>query len=360
MVKQWFGSFGQGLEERKNKQLANDPPKLSKKGVLVILLLCCGVASASEPSKEASYLDLPAYDIERVLQPSKGAEKAEAPSAPEVGDALQWRISNLSKPGLSIELPESAEKDPQGFGWKLFLQPDSTFVAIPLKVGTLTLPSLPIRDPSGKRVGRTNPVSVEVQSAISPKDPNPKVPVGDIAPLGLEFPTGFMVAMGVVGVLILAALVYGLGRWIRALLARRPKKPEVIRPEDEVALEKLKELEAKRYLEQREFKKFYFGISDILKGYIGARYRFEAIDSTTGEMISVLKAKGLNRELLLDPLIHLFECLDLVKFTDYVPTATEGVELVELSRKWIAKSKRPPTVLPQGGVAETGAVHHAT
>ena len=81
---------------------------------------------------------------------------------------------------------------------------------------------------------------------------------------------------------VLGALAAGLALWalVRALRRRRAAVPP---PAPPLALEvrthqALSALQAERLPEQGRGREFYFRLSEILRGYLGERYAFEALE----------------------------------------------------------------------------------
>jgi len=137
---------------------------------------------------------------------------------------------------------------------------------------------------------------------------------------------------------------YVLNKW----KAKKAQLPAMVQSEDEVAFLSLAELESQNLLAQKNFKKYYFRLSEILKVYVGSRFQLGAPESTSIEILQLLKEK---RELqfgltlcVIEQLGVLFEKLDLVKFTDFQPELEEPVQILEESRKWIRATRRPKEV----------------
>jgi hypothetical protein len=154
--------------------------------------------------------------------------------------------------------------------------------------------------------------------------------------------------MVICGLLVLGALIYWFYRWSKSNRPLPPKPVEPPKPEDEVALTALAQLEKSGFLERGEYKKHYFGVSEILKTYIGERYGFDAPENTTREMMENLKlawARELGGdEKRLNTLGELFEQLDLVKFTDHVPEKIESQTVVSVAREFVRGTRRKPVI----------------
>jgi hypothetical protein len=350
MEKLWYASFVQEPAE-KNKMLRS---KENPFGFLLGIFISLAVSGAAIPSVIAAspsptssgYLSLPAFDAEMIQDHTDSTSL-------RVGDSLELKVNGIR--ATDIESPTEHLEDE---GWEIQAKPqnektpgnDFRFFAVPLKPGNLNLPSLLLKDSNGKQVGRTNPLNVEVKSAISPNDPHPQEPEKSAPPVGLAFPWWIVLAAGILALILLAGLVYGVYRWVKQ---RKKKLPPVAAepplPEDEAALQRLSELEKKGFLNRGEFKAHYFRISEILKLYVGARYRFDAPESTTREIIVFLEDKKSASDAVIDRLESLFNKLDRVKFTDHFPESEEASSLVAEAREFVMVTRRPPMTVQQAG-----------
>jgi hypothetical protein len=299
---------------------------------------------------DPNFLLLPAYDLE-MEKTSTGMK---------VGDSVNVKLDSGAKEGdaklpkdLKVQVPPGTENaDDLGF---TFNQPNSpngkdvNLTVTAVKSGHILIPSLEITDASGKPIARTNPISLDVATSIAATDPKPKEAEPPKPPVSLGFPLATLVALGILALLLLAALVYWLVQWSKKRRLNAPVGPLAPpKPEDEVALAALAQLEKKGLLKAGNFKAHYFAVSEIVKHYIGSRFRFDAAESTTDEMISHLEQhKGLPGDTL-DTLREMFERLDRVKFTDYTPIPFEGTQLLEDAKKFVTFTKRPPQIVTPG------------
>ena len=218
--------------------------------------------------------------------------------------------------------------------------------AVPIKPGQLTLPSLAIVDrKSGKSVARTNPFKVTVESAIRKDDPQPQTPAGLRPPADLVFPWWVLVLLGALALAVVAGIIYGLYRWSRKnrVPAETKELPKPLLPEDEEALNALTDLEKGGALTRGDFKNHYFRVSEVLKRYIGRRYDFDAPESTTAELLMQLdQIWGRSNPDWRAQVRELFLRMDVVKFTDYLPTPDDASKIIPEARKFILSSRRRP------------------
>ena len=129
---------------------------------------------------------------------------------------------------------------------------------------------------------------------------------------------------------------------------------EPARPPHEIAYERLSKLKELKLIEQEKIKEHYYLLSEIIRGYLEARFELPIVERTTSEaykeMVGSAKLKRKEVTLIKD---FLEEC-DLVKFAKMLPEAKEidsdfekGVSIVDLT-KFIPQ----PVVTPgmgQGG-----------
>jgi hypothetical protein len=135
------------------------------------------------------------------------------------------------------------------------------------------------------------------------------------------------IALGV-GLLI---LIFGLIWYFRFRkkgegLFSKPAPPP--RPPHEIALEELARLEAEKLFENGKPKEYYSRLSDILRTYLGGVYHFDAMESTTYEIVSHLSENG-QASSHLSTLDNVLDLCDLAKFAKYESTPEESVSAIK-------------------------------
>jgi hypothetical protein len=172
-----------------------------------------------------------------------------------------------------------------------------------------------------------------------------------------------------------ALLWGGLGLLVGALLAyfgykhfTKPKPPEPPpppRPPWEIALERLDEVRHAGLLDAQRHAEYFDRVNDAVRGYLGARFGFEGLESTSDEILSSLKkhaggfvridtASELNAPTPGIPLDEvrqfLAEC-DLVKFANLRPSPdqcgtalTVGEHIIRSTMPFSAPGATPPKV----------------
>lgn len=116
-------------------------------------------------------------------------------------------------------------------------------------------------------------------------------------------------------------------------------------------MEELGDLRARELIQSERFSEHYDLVSHILRKYCGDRYGFDGLESTTREMMSVLRR-------VIPPITVLAEIeeslrhADLVKFARLTPTADECKEALEraegIVRRTVPLLTEPPPLPPVG------------
>jgi hypothetical protein len=342
MARPWCGFFARVHEESAKR--VKGVQALALAAILAVAVAPSYLRAEEEgavldnPVQNSAVLSLPAYDFETREQKKL-----------VIGDLLRLTLKLPSeasaKAGLHFDekdLPEDWQFEPESAP---ITAGEIRLSLHPLKAGELTLPSLAVKDADGNAVFRTNPLNVDVGSAIAKDDPKPKEPVDLRPPVELAFPTWVMVTACILAVLLLAASSYAIYRYVKKRKSRsEPVKPAgPPKPEDEVALAALHELQSLRLFEKGEFKKHYFKASEILKAYLGERFRFDALESTSTEIVDLLLLRKRVSESMAGQLDGLFKRMDQVKFSDRHP-GDEASKLVSEIREVVLTTRKKQRV----------------
>ncbi len=267
-----------------------------------------------------------------------------------VGDQLKLKVMGLPNELAQAVLNEHQETESlEELGWDVSDEKgikkgsDFEFSLVPIKSGKLTLPSLIILNGEGKKIGLTKSLILDISSAIDPKSAEwAKLK----PPLRLPFPLVFVILLGLGFLVLLAGLIFLLRYWFKQRkLPKTIAVTKVIAPmlsEDEAALNSLGELENQKLMQKGRFKVHYFKTSEIMKRYIGTRYGFYALESTSQEIIRKfdeyrILSDGSSES---DDFRKYLISLDRVKFTDYTPGHEEGSEILKYARSFIEKTRR--------------------
>lgn len=211
------------------------------------------------------------------------------------------------------------------------------------ELGDLQIPSVTIhyRDESGRtNQARTEPMPVKVISVgkkLTDKD--------DIRPIKGPVSTGTQRFWNrVVGILVtilsVCLIVSVARRWWKARKEAESRKPPHVRARLELG-----RLKDQGLLEEKKFKEYYSGLSDILRRYMERAMKLEALERTTFEITEEMKRKNFDA-LSIGKIKTVLEDTDLVKFAKHVPDRATAdrleallLEVVELTKPADVKKK---------------------
>ena len=279
------------------------------------------------------------------------------PTEAPVGGEVELTITLVRKTGDTVRIPSDTSFEP----WEVLSRNLSTKTLkdgrieetyklriIAFDPGPIDVPSLSLQvrtDKGMAGVVKTDPQKVTIQSVLGtvPPDAGPRDLHGPVKVIERDWTLIYV--LGGLLVVALISLLTLLGRW---LWAGRPKKPgpppPPPRPAEEVAIEKLDALAREHLPERGEMMEYHVRLSDTVREYLGHRYRFDAMEMTTTEVMRALRWRWLNGTLrnlirsILDP-------CDLVKFARYAPSVPESAEALNLAYK-LVRETTPPTGAP--------------
>jgi hypothetical protein len=158
-------------------------------------------------------------------------------------------------------------------------------------------------------------------------------------------------AWGAVGVLVGGVLAWLITRWLR-----RPKPvppPPPPRPPWEVALERLDEARHAGLLETSRLAEFYDRVNDAVREYLGARFGFDGLESTTDETLRALR-RAPHFGLPFSEVAAFLQDCDLVKFADVTPTLEECQRALMQAER-IVRTTMPAQASPPPFAQQVGA-----
>jgi hypothetical protein len=216
-------------------------------------------------------------------------------------------------------------------------------------LGLLTLPQLAfeLTAPGASQTVAVPGMQVEVIPTLPPDAEDKGAGLFDYKP-PVEIPIrSWRLVFIVLGLIAAGLLGWALVKWLR-----RPR-PEVVEikppaPLDVRTRQALKALDAEKLPEKGRVKDFYFRLSEIVRGYLGERYGFEALECTSSELFAslrTLKTPGLPEE----KLMRFVSESDMVKYAkaeaspdSCAASLAFGYELVEMTYVPPASSSPPP------------------
>jgi len=230
-----------------------------------------------------------------------------------------------------------------------------SFVALPQKPGrnVLVVPALPVtvaRASGDVIVLCTEPHEVTIEDPIAnASNPMPR-PNPAARPEREEWTALKNALMVGAGALVLGALAAWLiGKWLRRPRPVPPPPPP--RPPWEVALEELFDIRHAGLIAEGRLAEHFDRVSDSLRKYLGARFGFDGLESTTREALSVLR-EVTPRVAPLDAIETFLRQADLVKFAKTVPTADDG-DLALVRAEHIVRETLPTIGVTAAGVPTT-------
>lgn len=128
----------------------------------------------------------------------------------------------------------------------------------------------------------------------------------------------------VIGILLLIDLGFWLWRKYEKFRKKEeePINPELLRPADEVALEKLDEIKAAKIWKDGKVKEYQTDLTDVIREYIGRRFGVQSTEKTSDETLRAMKPL-IDRDLF-DRLKNMLQWADLVKFAKWHTTPDEN------------------------------------
>lgn len=151
---------------------------------------------------------------------------------------------------------------------------------------------------------------------------------------------------GIIRWILLGLLIAGLGvggyflwRWYDK--RRKPEEeeldPELLRPADEVALEKLDEIKAAKIWKDGKVKEYQTELTDVVREYIGRRFEVHSTEKTSDETLQAMKP--LIEKDLYSRLKSMLQLADLVKFAKWHTTPDENEQALTTAYDFVNETK---------------------
>lgn len=134
-----------------------------------------------------------------------------------------------------------------------------------------------------------------------------------------------LLGLGVAG---LGVGIFFLLRYLRKLKAARETEetinPDLLRPAEEVALEKLDAIKAAKIWQTGLHKQYHIELTDVIREYIARRFEVSSQEKTSDETLSSLKPIMIDQRELFGKLEKMLRLADMVKFAKWQPTPDEN------------------------------------
>lgn len=294
-----------------------------------VISLCCALLAAASLAEEADGGLLPPTEL-----------RARAvPEHVKLGEPFDLEVVVTHEPGQRYELVVPAELgdfEALGSERQRVDGPASSTTTLKVKLaafalGPLDTPALEltIASPSGQGTLPAPRVKVTVDSTLPPDAKDKGEDLYDVRPPE-EVPIRSWRLLSVLaGLLAAGALGAALWRYLRrpkAVVAPVLPPPEPLHVRATKALDALA---AENLPAKGEFKPYYFRLSEIVRAYLGELYGFDAMESTTPELLSTLRSRH-TPGLPVEDLARFAEASDFIRYAKAVPTVDDCKAHLEL------------------------------
>ena len=142
-----------------------------------------------------------------------------------------------------------------------------------------------------------------------------------------------------IGAFLLIDLAFWFWRWWEKnhQPEAAPVNPDLLRPADEVALEKLDEIKAQKIWKDGKVKEYQTELTDVVREYIGRRFEVHSTEKTSDETLHEMKP--LIEKDLYTRLSKMLQLADLVKFAKWHTTPDENEQALTTAYDFVNETK---------------------
>jgi len=142
------------------------------------------------------------------------------------------------------------------------------------------------------------------------------------------------------GILAFIAGIYYLMRWIERNRKQEeePINPELLRPAEEVALEKLDTIKAEKKWQDGKVKEYQTELTDVIREYIGRRFDVRSGEKTSDETLKAMKPLLSEQKDLFERLRKMLTLADLVKFAKWTTTPDENEKSLTTAYEFVKET----------------------
>jgi hypothetical protein len=280
------------------------------------------------------------------------------------GDAIRYTLTAKSEPQIAVAIPEMGaqiaglrivdlgESGPiERDGYKIVERWYQLKADI---VGSYIIPGavFSYQDAQGKNIElKTAQIFIEVKTVIEDKEA--ATDIRDIKPL-VTIPRDYTLIIGLsLAGLVLLILIGGGIYFYRTRYRKNAAPPS--RPAHEVALEEIEQLQKEGLIKKGVYQEHYFRLSEIFRRYLERRFRFQAVEQTTEEILPNISNLTDVDETAKRSAQHFLYHTDLVKFAQYTPHPTEVDQQQQEAVHFICETKEEP--LDESGTPDTKTSH---
>jgi len=277
------------------------------------------------------------------------------------GDLLTYRIRVDSDPTWEVEIPEAGadiagfrivdvgQEDPVDRGGRV--RRERWYQLRADLVGSYVLPPVEVRsrpipandgEPGPWQTQVTSEIFIEVESVL-PSDIE-GADIRQLKPLRevRASPPWVVIVATVLGIALLAAALFW---YLRRRASQADLEPAI--PAHELAFEALNGLRKTDFSDSESVRRFYFQISEVVRAYVEGRFRLNATDLTTEEIVanlgSVEDLPAKQNQVLQGFLID----TDQVKFAHRQPTSEDIEETYEQALGFVEATRPLPAMVEE-------------
>lgn len=215
-------------------------------------------------------------------------------------------------------------------------------MVIPWDEGVIRLPAVELsyQINGGSRVIRSNDVQLRVGAPLRPQNTtSDSLELAPIKPIRLEARTIADFLPLLLGLLTLGLIGFGVYYFIS-----KRKKPTVVLPTTrrvavhDWALQKLNALKEKELWQKGEVKSYQSELTFIVREYLENRYKIQALESTTPEILRQLKPLDFSEDHK-NEIRQMLQMADMVKFAKAKPEVSVHDQIMDQARKFINRTQ---------------------
>lgn len=301
--------------------------KLNLRKLFILLALCFGIALAhsaqAQNLKEFTTVDSlrvgDTFNYSITLNRDQQYDEIVFPDSTDLGSVFEIRSRQRYK--------VSSFKDSVYYKLQFFGTSDTTIppLAVHLiqQADTTTL--------------YTNPVPIAFKSVLAKNDDKlrPLKPIFEFAAAWWPYIIGFII--------LVVAAYYGYQYYLKQQEKEAPKEPKPFEPKPFVnpikELQKsIKQLDRMEFSSQEDFKKFYIDLGDAIRQYFETLYNIPALESTSRELLNMLRAGSIDENLIADTRAVLQEA-DMVKFAKFTPTTDQADRALKKAYNFLERAR---------------------
>ena len=133
-------------------------------------------------------------------------------------------------------------------------------------------------------------------------------------------------------------------RWFRKdVITGDEIDPVLLRPAEEVAIEKLDSLKSRQLWQQGLTKEYYSELTDVVREYIGRRFAVSSQEKTSDETLALLRPLLKEQREVYGSLKTMLNTADLVKFAKWTTTSEENEQNMREAYNFVHDTTPEPT-----------------